>query len=83
MLPNYFKDKIVAHQRELAVARQCPDHAENDAREILTQGLMFEPALVIRRRKESANRGPANPNLHRDLPLGQALTEEFLDLLKV
>jgi hypothetical protein len=44
---------------------------------------MFELALVIRGRKESANRGPADPNLLRDLPLGQALTEEFLDLLKV
>ena len=56
---------------------------ENDSREILTQGLMFEPDLVISGHKESANRGPADPNLLSDLPLGQALTEEFLDLLKV
>jgi len=45
--------------------------------------LMFDLALAIRRRQESANRSPADPNLLRDLPLGDPLPEEFLDLLKV
>jgi hypothetical protein len=56
---------------------------ENDSREILTRGLIFELRRLSIGRKESANRGSANPNLFRNLPFGQTFTEEFLNLLQV
>jgi hypothetical protein len=56
---------------------------ENDSREILTQALMFRSDLVIRGGKESANRGPTDPNPLGNLALGQALPEEGLYLLHV
>jgi hypothetical protein len=59
------------------------DTPENDSREILTRGLIFELRRLSIGRKESANRGSANPNLFRNLPFGQTFTEEFLNLLQV